>query len=185
MERQLTRSDYLECALNLSCIIKQNVSKQRERLWVWEGENGLPHIHEFLIFGSVAQRDDEEFVGDLDMILIDNGHYSHKFPSMSIGDGWDWYNELKDNVRKLLLEIFADEGDVARELAMANIDLHILPLKFFKNLKYRKEIADQHKDPDFFHNCFSSMLRLEGFEFVPVSLGYFERKYRCNLSDIR
>lgn len=182
MER-IKRIEAIEMALNIACLVKQGVCKLREKAWVWDGENHLPHILEFLIFGSAAQRQDEEEVGDLDMILIDNGYFSKDFTSGSTYG--DWYALLQNNLTVLLSEHFSDNGDVAKELMESRVDLHILPLKFFKDKKYRHEVAMDHKDPFFFQNCFSSMLRLKGFGFVPVNIGYFEKKYFCKLDDLK
>ena len=131
------------------------------------------------------------------MIIIDNGKISPCF-EMDCQEE-DWYLGLRGNLQQLLNEniydyflydneVFSKTDRLLYKL-IANdlrVDLHILPLKFFKNKDYRQEVMKKHKDPNFFKNCFSPILRLRnGKQFVPVDVSYFEYKYRCDLRDMK
>lgn len=155
---------------------------------------------DFLIFGSTARKGDEEIVGDLDMLLFDNGKLSKDF--MIDCQEPDWYSSLRGNLQCLLCD-FANElygerpssdfsyrksADLLEKLQGKDlkVDLHILPVKFLRNRNFRRGVAKKHKDPIFFKNCFSSLLRLRNnTEFVPIKAQYFEKKYSCCLRDLK
>jgi len=157
---------------------------------------------EFLIFGSTVGKCDDESVGDLDMMIIDNNAIS---PDYHVDcDCDDWYTGLSGHLPGLLREYSdnllyninnAAAMDIAEKIdklvekmidQKMKVDLHFLPLKFFKSKKYRMEVLSKHKDPNFFKNCFDNILRLRcGKQFVPVSVSYFEYKYRRNLQDLK
>ena len=153
------------------------------------------HFFEFLIFGSVVKKCDHEKVGDLDMIIIDNGVIS---PEYQFDCRWDdWYGMLNKNLLTLLSECsdYLHCHEVNKKVVGLidkiieddfEVDLHILPRKLFLNKKYRMEALSRHKDPNFFKNCFDSMLRLRmGKQFVPVNVSYFEYKYKRDLRDLK
>lgn len=142
-------------------------------------------IFEILIFGSVANKDNGS-VGDIDMVLIDNGFYSTFFKCGCENE--DWYHDLKDNLDELLNGWFELGTSKIEEFWVPDIidvDLHILPVKLFKSREFRQEVANKHKDPEFLNNCFGTMLRYFGGKFVPVNLPYFEKRFGCELSDLK
>ena len=175
--------------LNFSASMTKNVHGEKK-----------PKFFDFLIFGSTTRKSDEESVGDLDMILFDNGQLSKDF--MIDCQEPDWYSSLRGNLQCLLCD-FANElygerpssdfsyrkaADLLAKLQGRNlkVDLHILPVKFLQDRRFRGSVAKKHKDPIFFKNCFSQLLRLKNnAEFVPVKVQYFEKKYRCNLKDLK
>jgi len=155
--------------------------------------NGL-RWHEILIFGSTVRKCDDEKVGDLDMMIIDNGVVSSQYEHIiqNEEDEEDWYFGLKSNLNRLLESEEKSYNKGLQSLLAdleekrPSIDLHILPLKLFKDKEFRMEVLSKHKDPNFFKNCFSSIMRLRnGKQFVPVDVSYFEYKYKCRLQDIK
>ncbi len=128
------------------------------------------------------------------MIIFDNGKLSEDYTIDHQEE--DWYYQLKENLQFLLddysrvvpLPTHKRIGELQEKIEKndSKVDLHILPAKFFRNKKFRKEVAKKHKDPNFFKNVFSLLLRLrKGQEFVPVGIPYFEKKYHCNLQDLK
>lgn len=142
-----------------------------------------PHIYEILVYGSTAVEDNSQ-VGDIDMIIIDSGFFSNFFHYRSGLE--DRYLQLSDNLRMLLNEWF--EMDEAAEVYFDTpVDLQIFPDKLFKSESLRTEILSKHKDPNFFKNCFSDMLRYDSVKrtFVPVDVSYFEERFSTALTDLR
>lgn len=146
-------------------------------------DNLEPRVHEILIFGSIAEGREE--VGDIDMMVIDNGFFSRFFTSDS--KKADWYEELSDNLEMFLTGWLDCQNEEVEKLESLSVDLHILPVKMLGSMDVRNEIASKHKDPDFLKNCFGKMLRYSepDGKFVPVNLGYFEKRYNANLDDLR
>jgi len=143
----------------------------------------VSHIFEILVFGSVARMGDHE-VGDIDLIVLDDGSFSCKFASGCVTK--DWYDELMENLPELLYNFLeCSEFEIEQLLGDIKVDLHVLPLEMLKSDSLRKEIAEKHKDPNFLQNAFSSLLRLDGIGFVPIKLEYFEAKYDVDLSDLK
>lgn len=143
-----------------------------------------PRVFEILIFGSVANESQEE-VGDIDIMVLDNGFFSNFF---SCKHKDDWYMELSENLHLLLTGWLGySEEEVADTLKGVDTDLHVLPLKMLKSEKLRVEIARKHSDPRFFQNAFSSMLVQDrvSHELNQSSMGYLEGKYKTNLSDLK
>lgn len=141
-----------------------------------------PRIDEILIFGSVAR--DEDTVGDIDMMVLDRGFYSSSFQSRIervASRNTDWYQSLDDNLRELLTGWFGlDETNEAVVEALAeSVDLHILPLELLRSSAVKQKIAKHHRDPEFFENAFSHVLRWERWtsSFEPTTLAYIEERY--------
>ncbi len=157
---------------------------------------GKTKFFEFLVFGSTARKCDSEQVGDLDMIIVADGCLPDSYGINHVEE--DWYGELHQNITDVLGWIHCSDisdyelstlvDEVLDELYYTDsrVDLHILPIDLFKNKDYRKKASMKHKDPNFFKNCFSSMMRFRnGEQFVPVGVSYFEYKYKCDLRDIK
>ena len=143
-----------------------------------------PKVFEVLIFGSVA-REDSEDVGDIDIMVLDNGFFS-KFFSCKHKD--DWYLGLSENLHLLLTGWLGYSDDELLDvLDGVDTDLHVLPLEMLKSENLRKKIALKHRDPLFLQNAFSSMLVHDrvSHELNPSSIGYLEGKYKTDLADIK
>ena len=141
------------------------------------------HISEILIFGSVARAGDHE-VGDIDFMILDDGYFSSNFVSGCLTA--DWYDNLTENLEELIMYCLNCSFEETQEILKGiGTDLHVLPLDMLKVDPLRKEIAEKHHDPRFLQNAFSSLLRFDGNEFVPVDISYFEAKYGADLSDLK
>lgn len=191
-EVQMKRSEALELARRIIETVGHKILIEGD-----DYQEKEVKIHDFYIFGSTVRKCDDETVGDLDMIIFDDGELSRYF--MIDCQEEDWYKGLKGNLQFILNEIAEwnfqnhnDYGCKAGELLNyvykknISVDLHILPEKFFRDRQFRKEVAEKHKDPNFFKNMFSLMLHWRnGKQFVPVTHGYFVDKYRLGLSDLK
>ncbi|OGF61888.1 hypothetical protein A2926_00685 [Candidatus Giovannonibacteria bacterium RIFCSPLOWO2_01_FULL_44_40] len=146
-----------------------------------------PEIYEIILFGSVAAG--AENPGDIDLMILDNGHFSDFFPcNTDKRHTENAYQDLGDNLVWLMYGWFnVNEVQLQKLLEGIEVDLHVLPLRFLKLQTTRAAIADKHKDPNFFKNAFRAALRFNRItgEFEPFTLEYLEDRYRCNLSDIR
>lgn len=162
-----------------------------------------PSVKELLLFGSAARG--EAVIHDVDLMMFDGGFYSEHFPvhphllhherdaySRLWHDGRDAYSRLRRNLRRLMEDWFGispgcAESGAEVEALMTPVDLHVLPIAFFTNRILCEAIAQAHRDLHFFQNAFSNVLRYDEAlaEFVPVGLEYFEKKYGCDLSDLR
>lgn len=147
----------------------------------------VPEIYEIILFGSVAAG--AENPSDIDLMIIDNGHFSDFFPCNT--DKYhteDAYQDLGDNLAWLMSGWFdVSEEQVHTILGDTEVDLHVLPLRFLKSENARAVIAAKHKDPNFFRNVFGTALRFNRVtnEFEPFTLEYLEDHYRCDLRDLR
>lgn len=142
---------------------------------------------EILIYGSAAEGDEEP--GDVDMLVFDLGFYSSVL-RMSNHSTMYGTNGVKDNLRKLLVDWFGFdeyENPVRHAIFGQSTDLLVLPLKFFTDQTSRDEISNRQRDPEFFQNAFSKMLRFDfdTKQFVPVDLDYFEAKYGAEIDTLR
>ena len=151
-------------------------------------------IFEIILFGSTTRKCDDEFVDDVDLLIIDNGVLSSTF-LIKIDDDEDYYYYLRDNINFFaqmlfeddLLKLTDEQDGFAYDLFNENyVDLHVLPLKFFRNKNYREEVKKRHHDPMFFQNLFSTAMRWRiRKQFVPTDVSYFERKYKVRLQDLK
>ncbi len=144
-----------------------------------------PAVKEVLLFGSTARGEDR--VGDVDLILLDQGFYSNLFQferettqDTRFRARRDWYGYLRSNLGRMLEDFFGfsqETPEVGEMLEKVKTDLHVLPLSIFADPAKRAEIAGKHKDPQFFQNVFSKVLRFnfETETFEPVSLEYFAK----------
>jgi predicted nucleotidyltransferase len=187
----MKRIESIQLANEVAQTLKFSIS---ERFCGCFQKNKPVKIYDYLVFGSTARKCDSETVGDLDMLIIDNGQISQYFEYGSEID--DCYSILSNNLKNVILEMIGYNSpeinyrasDFFRKLydEDLSVDLHILPLRFFKDKQYRAEVSAKHGDPNFFKNCFSSILRFRnGEQFVPVGVSYFEHKYKCDLRDIK
>lgn len=143
----------------------------------------VPHIFDILIFGSVANSNEE--VNDIDMMIIDNGVMSNFLECDCAKE--DWYKELSDNLEVLLGGWFDYEGKEINNLIATPVDLHVFPVQMFKDGKIRTDIQAKHKDPEFLKNCFDHMLRYDKSQhaFVSTDIAYFEKRYGACLDDLK
>lgn len=145
----------------------------------------VPKIHEIILFGSVATG--EKNPGDIDLMVLDNGHFSNFFPCMAEDRPVDAYEDLGENLVWLMEGWFNVSGKHIHEiLEDTEVDLHVLPINFLKSQDIRRKITSKHKDPEFFKNALRKALRFDtGMnKFIPVSVEYLEEKYHCDLDDI-
>jgi hypothetical protein len=132
-------------------------------------------------------------VGDIDLMLIDNGFYSNILsfdPMERLEAGFDQYLNLRGNLSAILISWFeftSEDPAVYMALFESLVDLHVLPLAFFTDKRRRHKIAARHKDTQFFQNSFQFMMRFDFVKkkFVKTDLAYFEKKYECDLADLR
>lgn len=146
-----------------------------------------PRIYEIILFGSVAAG--KKKPTDIDLMVLDNGHFSNFFPCTTKERHTEnWYEDLGDNLLWLMNGWFEVQEEQLQEiLGDTKVDLHILPLRLLKSPDFRTEAAEKHKDPDFFRNAFGTALRLNRTtrKFEPLTLEYLEKRYCCNLVDLR
>ena len=159
-----------------------------------------PRMFELLVFGSVARGASE--VGDIDMVLLDNGTLS----SLALG-GLDLHGAEEDlpdpatflpesgrsNILRFgtewLLQIWFDIKDERfKSIRDVPVDLHFYPLGLITSPERRAGFTKRHRDSRFFKNVMSDVLVLEPSsifsEKLPNAIGYFERKYRTVMSDL-
>ena len=146
-----------------------------------------PKIYEIILFGSVAK--DSENPTDIDLMIFDNGHFSNFFPCMTNEHHMDdWYENLGENFQWLMDGWFNVHDDQLKQiLGNVEVDCHILPMRFFKSKELREEVAEKHKDPNFFKNAFGEAMRFNRSEgkFEPLTFEYLEEQFRCRLEDLR
>lgn len=145
-----------------------------------------PEIYEIILFGSVAAG--TENPEDIDLMIIDNGHFSNFVPCNTGKHHADAYEDLSGNLSWLMSGWFeVSEEQLQEILDDVEVDLHVLPLRFLKSEDVRAAITAKHKDPNFFRNAFKTALRFNDFsvEFEPLTLEYLEKRYRCSLGDLR
>jgi hypothetical protein len=142
----------------------------------------VPEVFEIFIFGSVAGKKDE--VGDIDILILDNGFFS-KFFNRGYEKGKDQYEELSENLNLLLTGWLGYKESKVSDIINVDTDLQILPFEMLKSEKLRSDIASRHSDPFFLQNAFSTLLRFDGGELIPVDIAYLEEKHAVNLSDLK
>ncbi len=146
-----------------------------------------PKIYEIILFGSVAAGKNSH--SDIDLMILDNGHFSNFFPCMGEEHHTeDWYEDLDENLLWLMSAWFGvHEAQIQEILGDIEVDLHILPLDLLKFRDFRTIAAEKHQDPNFFKNVFQEAMRFNCSErqFEPVTLEYLEEKYHCRLDDLR
>ena len=144
-------------------------------------------IYEIILFGSVAEG--KENPTDIDLMIFDNGHFSNFFPCMTSKYHMDdWREGLRKGFQWLMGGWFeVHEDQLHQILGDVEVDLHVLPLRFFKSKEFRKEVAKKHKDPNFFKNALGKAMRFDRFtrQFKPLTFGYLEKQFHCTLSDLR
>jgi len=146
-----------------------------------------PKIYEIILFGSVAAG--KKMPNDIDLIILDNGHFSNFFPRITEHhveeDAYEW---LGDNLIWLMVGWFGvSEEQVHEILEGVEVDLHVLPIDLLKSQDFRIKITEKHKDPNFFKNAFQGAMRFDRSkkQFEPLTLEYLEKQYRCHLDDLR
>jgi len=134
-----------------------------------------PVIFEILVYGSTVVVQNGT-IKSIDMIIIDNNHFSNFIQ----------YDILSNNLN-ILLNGWLGMGRVDKDYSHIPVNLHIFPAAIFRSKDVRIKILRKHKDPNFFKNCFSSILRYDKREetFVPADVEYFEKKFNADLSDLR
>lgn len=148
-----------------------------------------PEIYEIILFGSVAEG--KENPTDIDLMMFDDGWFSNNFPCLTDKHHMDGlYELLGENLYLLMdqLEVYSDQYQQMLEmLSNVEVDLHILPINFFKSKDFRAEITRKHKDPRFFKNAFRKAMRFNrskwGFE--PLTFKYLEEQFHCSLPDLQ
>lgn len=147
-----------------------------------------PKIHEIILYGSLAT--EQEYPGDIDLMIIDNGHFSEYFHDNPNTD-LDAYLELSENLELLMDMWFGiSEEKLSEEILEGTgikVDLHVLPINLLTSLDYRKKISAEHSDSDFFQNAFHRSMRFnfDSRKFEPLTLEYLEKKHSCCLDDIK
>lgn len=148
----------------------------------------VPKIHEIILYGSLAT--EQEYPEDIDLMIIDNGHFSEYFHAHPYDD-LDAYLELSENL-ELLMDLWfrISEEKLSEEILEGTgikVDLHVLSINLITSLDYRKKISAEHNDPDFFRNAFHRSMRFNPAlrKFEPLALEYLEKMYRCCLDDIK
>jgi predicted nucleotidyltransferase len=172
----------------LSIIKLQADLKEKNRLEEADIHSLEPKIYEVILYGSVAAG--EKNPDDIDLMILDNGHFSNFFPCMTEEDHGkgDWYEDLGDNLLWLMGGWFdVREEQIQKILGNIEVDLHVLPIDLLRSQDFRKKAAERHKDPDFFKNVFQKALRFNPLsrEFEPLTLEYLEEHYHCRLGDLR
>ncbi len=188
----MKRIEGLRKAEEIANIIKNYAPFLNEKGLNWySGKDKQMKIFEIILFGSITRKCDDEFVDDIDILVIDNEVYSSE--CIYVGEE-DNYSFLRDNFPEFIINhlgkgrLMLQYGrEVLNDLVHeTDVDMHVLPLKFFKNRKFREEIKAGHHDPNFFKNVFATAMRWRrGKQFVPVDVSYFERKYKVRLQDLK
>ena len=186
----MKRIEALEKASQIAGIVKKNAHFLHEWSFDGCGSDKKMKVFEIVLFGSATRKCDDETVGDIDILVIDNGIYSSECSHASEEDE---YHLLGDNFSDFVSNVGAGRlmvqygREILSDLAYeTKVDMHVLPLRFFRNKKFRKEVKSRHHDPDFFKNVFSTAMRWRmGKQFVPVDVSYFERKYKVRLHDLK
>lgn len=147
----------------------------------------VPRIYEIILFGSVVAG--KKNPSDIDLIILDRGHFSNFFPCITgehhTGDA---YEDLGENLLWLMEGWFGvHEKQIQEILGDVEVDLHILPLDLLKSRDFRIKATENHKDLNFFKNAFQEAMRFNRFkgQFEPLTLEYLEKRYRCRLDDLR
>jgi len=193
----MKRIEALKKAEKISKIVKKYAHLLKE----YNYDDGYPHdgkkmkVFEVILFGSVTRKCDDEKVGDIDLLVIDNGVYSAECAPSKNDDSVDPYHCLNDNFSNFAERIIENHADAVAGYSYedflnliywTDVDMHVLPLKFFRDKKFREEVKARHHDPNFFKNVFTTAMRWRmGKQFVPVDVSYFERKYRVRLQDLK
>ncbi|HLD26116.1 MAG TPA: hypothetical protein VJC05_03685 [Candidatus Andersenbacteria bacterium] len=146
-----------------------------------------PAICEILLFGSLATQTED--VGDVDLMVLDNGFYSMLFMDQCdrkkslLPDSKD--QGLQDNLGLLLEGYMGYDDDLINRLSPIPTDLHVLPHTVVTDEALRAEVARQHRDPQFFENAFKCMMRYDRTlrEFVPTTLAELQERLRTKESD--
>lgn len=152
--------------------------------------DGVGEIYEILVYGSLARSESTQ-VNDIDLMILDDGIISDWFkPPVMVHSRDDWYKDLRDNLRTLLVEICESPEKELRDILDIPCDLHAFPIGMLDHPGVRQKIANQHRDPKFLQNAFRHMLRYDfnAQQFVPCDLTYFENKYaqyNVKLDDLR
>lgn len=143
-------------------------------------------IHDIFIFGSVARGSDN--TNDVDMILVEEGFLSKYLGTVSgmmsaqttNGCNFDellcvWFNlaEQDHELYSRLVRMWQD----------FKLDLFVLPISFFKDLEFRKELLKKHKT-DFMKNAFQTLLRYSNGQWTSATLRDLENKYQVSLDDL-
>lgn len=146
-----------------------------------------PKIYEIILFGSVAEGCENP--NDIDLMIFDNGHFSDFCQSFSEKE-WpgDMYHNLGDNLSHLMGGWFnVDTEELHTIIGDTEVDLHVLPQKFFQDQKFRESVVEKHEDPDFFENAFGNAMkfnRLTG-KFEQLSSDYFKMKCDSSVHEIK
>ncbi|TRZ77751.1 nucleotidyltransferase domain-containing protein [bacterium] len=166
----------------LQADIKEGESLKEEAL-----DSLDPKIYEVILFGSVAEGKKDPT--DIDLMIFDNGHFSNFLPCMTNKHHMnDWYENLGENFQWFMSGWFGVHDDQLQQmLDGVEVDLHVLPMNFFKSKKLREEITEKHKDSNFFKNAFEKAMRFDRStdQFELLTLEYLEEKFRCQLLDLR
>lgn len=153
-----------------------------------------PKINQILLYGSVAR--DEQDPHDIDMMIVDNGHFSPHFVS-NIRDAADgtWPFSPGDipyiggNLSEFVSMFFGYEGGESDErlqniLQRTHVDLHVFPQDLFTKKDFRDEMSRKMCDSRFLHNIVRDAMVYRDGWFVPVTIEELEAKYTCDLSDL-
>jgi hypothetical protein len=120
------------------------------------------NIQEILIFGSTARlRRGSRKVGDIDMMVLDNGCYSRYLAPKSRLPGDSGSPFLREKLSELF-EMYLDfdiSDPAIKAILKVPVDLHVLALQDIIDPLRQSELAKSHRDPRFFENAFSSILR--------------------------
>ncbi len=168
----------------LSCIPLLNLARDSEKT---SPEAISPEIHEILLYGSVARSARDP--GDIDLLIIDNGHFSPVFVQRILEAKDRSFVMSKDSPLNFDLLCgwlgIQDDPTIEGILESTFVDLHIFPLMLLTSKKFRDKIAKKMKDPHFLRNLFRNTLRYEHGQFVAVDIDDLACKYDCDLDDLR
>jgi hypothetical protein len=154
-------------------------AKKEEELDI---ESLNPQIYEIIIYGSLASSNSKP--NDIDMLILDNGHFSDFMNNDTDVD--DMYNCLSDKLSWLMdgwFQVRQDEIDAILE--GTEVDLHVLPIKLIRNKGYMQDVLQKHADHNFFKNAFSEALHFRNGKFETLSIEYLETQYECDLTHLR
>ncbi|MDD3284913.1 MAG: nucleotidyltransferase domain-containing protein [Patescibacteria group bacterium] len=144
-----------------------------------------PEIHDIFIFGSLAT--DEENPKDIDICVVDNGFFSWYFNEHKESRE-DAYHMLKENLNELFGLWFGSETEEIEKMANGfDVDLHLLPVDFFKDPKVRNRLLSKHDDPNFYRNSFYQVICLTPGDYYQKKVGveYFQERYGKPLEDLK